>query len=85
MQALSLKPAILAEAMTHPGWIVEYFKRGGGTPMLGNWQPYAPAGADAEEVDKFSSLSAPFNAQTWKRPRDSTASCSRATSSSRAS
>ena len=47
-QALSLKPSILAEAMTHPGWIVEYLKRGGGTPMLGNWQPYAPAGADAE-------------------------------------
>ena len=24
-QALSLKPAILLEAMTHPGWIAEYF------------------------------------------------------------
>src|SRR5260370_31952328 len=48
LQALSLKPLILAEALTHPGWIVEYFKRGGGTPMLGNWQAYAPAGSDAE-------------------------------------
>src|SRR6516225_12067206 len=47
-QALSLKPSILVEAMTHPGWIVEYFRRGGGTPMLQNWQPYAPAGSDAE-------------------------------------
>jgi L-lactate dehydrogenase (cytochrome)/(S)-mandelate dehydrogenase len=43
-QALSLKPAILMEALTHPGWIVEYFRRGVGTPMLQNWQPYAPAG-----------------------------------------
>jgi (S)-mandelate dehydrogenase len=66
LQALSLKPSILAEALTHPGWIVEYFKRGGGTPMLGNWQPYAPAGADAEEVYKFTSSVRPFNAQTWR-------------------
>jgi L-lactate dehydrogenase (cytochrome)/(S)-mandelate dehydrogenase len=65
-QALSLKPAILMEALSHPGWIVEYLKRGGGTPMLQNWQPYAPAGADAEEVYKFSSSVRPFNAQTWK-------------------
>ena len=65
-QALSLKPSILAEAMTHPGWIVEYFKRGGGTPMLGNWEPYAPAGSDAEAVYKHSSSLRPFNAQTWR-------------------
>ena len=65
-QALSLKPGILIEAMTHPGWIVEYLKRGGGTPMLGNWQPYAPPGSDAEEVYKFASSVRPFNAQTWR-------------------
>jgi isopentenyl diphosphate isomerase/L-lactate dehydrogenase-like FMN-dependent dehydrogenase len=65
-QALSLKPSILLEAMTHPGWIVEYLGRGGGTPMLGNWQPYAPAGADAEEVYKFTASVRPFNAQTWR-------------------
>jgi (S)-mandelate dehydrogenase len=66
LQALSLKPSILAEALTHPGWILEYFRRGGGTPMLGNWQPYAPASADAEEVYKFASSERPFNAQTWR-------------------
>ncbi|MBV8120601.1 MAG: alpha-hydroxy-acid oxidizing protein [Alphaproteobacteria bacterium] len=65
-QALSLKPSILAEALTHPGWILEYLKRGGGTPMLGNWQPYAPAGASAEQVYKFVSSVRPFNAQTWR-------------------
>src|SRR5579864_3371342 len=65
-QALSLKPSILAEALTHPGWIVEYLKRGGGTPMLQNWQPYAPPGADAEAVYKFASSVRPFNAQTWR-------------------
>jgi (S)-mandelate dehydrogenase len=66
MQALSLKPSILVEAMSHPGWIVEYFRRGGGTPMLGNWQPYAPPGSNAEEVYKFTSSVRPFNAQTWR-------------------
>ena len=65
-QALSLKPSILAEALTHPGWIVEYLRRGGGTPMLENWQPYAPAGSDAEAVYKHSSSLRPFNAQTWR-------------------
>jgi L-lactate dehydrogenase (cytochrome)/(S)-mandelate dehydrogenase len=65
-QALSLKPAILLEAMTHPGWIVEYLKRGGGTPMLGNWEAYAPPGSDAEQVYKFASSVRPFDAQTWR-------------------
>jgi L-lactate dehydrogenase (cytochrome)/(S)-mandelate dehydrogenase len=65
-QALSLKPAILLEALSHPGWIVEYLQRGGGTPMLGNWQAYAPPGSDAEEVYKFASSVRPFDAQTWR-------------------
>jgi (S)-mandelate dehydrogenase len=65
-QALSLKPSILAEALTHPGWIVEYLRRGGGTPMLQNWQPYAPVGSDAEAVYKHSSSLRPFNSQTWR-------------------
>src|SRR5256884_7027636 len=65
-QALSLKPSILVEAMSHPGWHLEYFRRGGGTPMLENWQPYAAPGADAEAVYKFTSSVRPFNAQTWK-------------------
>jgi len=66
LQALSLKPSILLEALTHPGWIVEYLKHGGGTPMLQNWQPYAPSGADAEAVYNFSRSLMPFNAQTWR-------------------
>jgi (S)-mandelate dehydrogenase len=65
-QALSLKPAILLEALTHPGWIVEYLKHGGGTPMLQNWQPYAPSGADAEEVYNFSRSLMPYSGQTWR-------------------
>ena len=65
-QTPSLKPSILAEALTHPGWIVEYLRHGGGTPMLQNWQPYAPNGANAEAVYNFSRSLMPFNAQTWR-------------------
>ena len=66
LQALSLKPSILAEALTHPGWIVEYLRHGGGTPMLQNWQPYAPSGGDAEAIYNFSRSLMPFDAQTWR-------------------
>jgi (S)-mandelate dehydrogenase len=34
--------------------------------MLENWQTYAPNGADAEEVYKFSRSLLPNNAQTWR-------------------
>ena len=66
LQALSLKPAILVEALTHPGWIIEYLRHGGGTPMLQNWQPYARKGANAEEVYNYSRSLMPFAAQTWR-------------------
>ncbi len=65
-QALSLKTSILFEALTHPGWVVEYLRHGGGAPMLENWRPYAPNGADAEDVYKFSRSLLPYDAQTWR-------------------
>lgn len=64
-QALSLKPTILMEALTHPGWVYEYLKHGG-VPHLENWQPYAPTGASAEEVMKFSRAQVPAHQQTWR-------------------
>jgi (S)-mandelate dehydrogenase len=84
LQALSLKPSILAEALTHPGWIVDYLRHGGGTSMMQNWQPYAPNGANAEAVYNFA---APCSLTT-RRPGAIwiiTGGCSRAISSSRGS
>jgi (S)-mandelate dehydrogenase len=66
LQALSLKPSILLESLTHPGWIVDYLRHGGGTPMLQNWQPYATNGSSSEAVYNFSRSLLPFNAQTWR-------------------
>jgi len=63
--ALSLKPTLLAEAMTHPGWVIEYIRHGG-TPALENWLPYAGNGATAEDTVKFNRAQVPAHAQTWK-------------------
>jgi L-lactate dehydrogenase (cytochrome)/(S)-mandelate dehydrogenase len=63
--ALSLKPSLLAEALTHPGWVMEYIRHGG-TPALGNWLPYLPEGASAEDTVKFNRAQVPAHAQTWK-------------------
>ena len=84
-QALSLKPSILVEAMTHPGWIVEYFKRGGGTPMLGNWAALRAAGLGCRGGLQHSPRRC---ARSMRRPgaiSRPTASCSRAPWWSRAS
>ncbi len=61
------------EALTHPGWMLDYY-RNGGQPMFRDWEPYAGAGAkgDADKVATFvSSQTAP--SMTWddvKRFRD---------------
>ena len=53
---LPLKTKI--EALLHPGWMYNYYKDIGGTPMLSNWAPYAGPGAekDAEKVAAFQQL-----------------------------
>jgi len=63
--ALSLKPAILMESLTHPSWIVEYVRHGG-TPNLENWSPYARAGAGIDDVVDLVGANTPAHAQTWK-------------------
>jgi L-lactate dehydrogenase (cytochrome)/(S)-mandelate dehydrogenase len=63
--AMSLKPSILAEAITHPGWVLEYIRHGG-TPMLENWQKYAGPGATAADVVENNKKLLPANNQTWK-------------------
>lgn len=36
-----LKPSIVAEALLHPAWVLEYLRHGGAR-ILDNWVPYAP-------------------------------------------
>jgi L-lactate dehydrogenase (cytochrome)/(S)-mandelate dehydrogenase len=63
--ALSLKPAVLAEAITHPGWVIEYVRHGG-TPNLENWMPYAPPSATVDEVVDLFGANTPAHSQTWR-------------------
>jgi len=60
---LKLKPSILLEALTHPGWIMDYV-RTGGLPNMGSWQAYAPDGAGPAEVGQFFRSQSP-SIQTW--------------------
>ncbi|MDN3987279.1 alpha-hydroxy acid oxidase [Zwartia vadi] len=51
-----MTPAIMLDALTKPGWVIEYLKAGG-MPMMSNWQPYAKPGASADEVaDMYGTL-----------------------------
>jgi L-lactate dehydrogenase (cytochrome)/(S)-mandelate dehydrogenase len=53
---LTLKTKL--EACLHPSWLVEFMRLG--PPMLSNWQPYAPAGATAEDVAGFVTTQMPI-------------------------
>src|SRR3984893_204422 len=64
-EALKLKPSILVEALTHPGWCLEYLKHGG-APTLGNGAPYAGEDASTSEVIAFGRRQTPASAQTWR-------------------
>jgi (S)-mandelate dehydrogenase len=65
MEALKLKPSILLEAMTHPGWVADYVRRGG-APTLGNWAPHAGNGASKADAIRLGRSQTPAAAQTWR-------------------
>ena len=65
LESLKLKPSILAEAITHPAWVIEYLRHGG-APGLGNWTPHAPPGSSTAEVIQFGRTQTPASAQTWR-------------------
>jgi isopentenyl diphosphate isomerase/L-lactate dehydrogenase-like FMN-dependent dehydrogenase len=60
---LKLKPSILIEALTHPGWILDYL-RSGGLPSMGSWAAYLPSGATPAEVGQFFRRHSP-SIQSW--------------------
>ncbi len=63
-----MTPAVVLEALGHPAWVMRYL-RTGGIPMMKNWQPYAPEGADAAQVaDMFGTLT-PAQAVNWDHLR----------------
>jgi (S)-mandelate dehydrogenase len=65
MEALQLKPSVLLEAMTHPGWVIDYVRHGG-APGLGNWLPHAGPGAGKADSIALGRSQTPAAAQTWR-------------------
>jgi len=59
-----MTPAIMLDALTKPGWVMEYLKAGG-MPMMSNWQPYAKPGASADEVADMYGTLTPAAMTNW--------------------
>jgi (S)-mandelate dehydrogenase len=62
--SLRVTPTMALQALTHPGWTMEYF-RNGGLPPLRNYSPYAPPGADALTINNFFATLFPAPSLTW--------------------
>lgn len=60
-----MTPAIMLDALTKPGWVIEYLKSGG-MPMMSNWQPYAKPGASADEVADMYGTLTPAAMTSWE-------------------
>jgi (S)-mandelate dehydrogenase len=65
LEALKLKPSIIAEALTHPAWVFDYIRHGG-APTLGNWAPHAGPGASRADAIQLGRSQTPAAAQTWR-------------------
>ena len=62
--SLRVTPSMVLQALTHPGWTLEYF-RNGGLPPLKNYSPYAPPGADAITINNVFASLFPAPSLTW--------------------
>ncbi len=62
---LRMSAGVILEAMGHPGWVLRYL-RGGGMPMMRNWLPYAPAGAQAAQVADMYGTLTPAPMVNWE-------------------
>lgn len=63
-----MTPAVALEALGHPAWVLRYL-RTGGIPMMKNWAPYAPAGADAKQVADLYGTLTPASMVAWPHLR----------------
>lgn len=63
---IRVRPATALDALLHPGWLVEWLRRGG-VPFMESWVPYAPAGASAAEVAAFVRAQSNNADHTWRQ------------------
>ena len=65
---LRMTPGVVLNAMRHPAWVLRYL-RAGGIPMMRNWKPYAPAGANAGQVADMYGTLTPAPMVNWDHMR----------------
>lgn len=65
---LKMTPGVVLEALGHPGWVLRYL-RAGGIPMMRNWLPYAPEGANAAQVADLYGTLTPAPMVSWQHIR----------------
>lgn len=63
-----MTPAVVLEALGHPAWVLRYL-RTGGIPMMRNWMPYAPDGANAAQVADMYGTLTPAPMVNWEHLR----------------
>ncbi len=65
---LRMTPGVVLNAMGHPAWVLRYL-RTGGIPMMRNWLPYAPEGANASQVADLYGTLTPAPMISWEHLR----------------
>lgn len=58
------RPSMIADALAHPGWLLDYLSNGG-TPVMANWAPHTGERPSAAEVFAFFRTQSP-SIQTWR-------------------
>ena len=66
LRGAELKPAIIAEALTHPGWVVEYIRHGGDADPRQLGSRYARTAPTPRSLRLDRHRRRPFDAQTWR-------------------
>lgn len=65
---LRMTPGVILNAMGYPAWVLRYL-RAGGIPMMRNWKPYAPTGANAGQVADMYGTLTPAPMVSWDHLR----------------
>ncbi len=64
MHPLKVTPSMVFQALTHPGWTLDYFGHGG-LPYMGNFRPYAETNASPAQVADVFVEQFPAPALAW--------------------
>jgi (S)-mandelate dehydrogenase len=59
-----LSPALVLDALRHPGWLADYLRHG--MPRFDNWVQYARPDSNTQSINAFASGQVPDQATTWK-------------------